>query len=272
MKPTVSIVIPVYNAGKFLQECLDSIASQTYKDIGLIAVDDCSQDNSLKILHEFAKNKPWVKILHNETNLGVSPTFNRAIAQAKGKYIARMDADDVMESDRIRLQVDYLENHPDTVIVGGQCRLINEKGEVIGKKTFPLEHEAIKDMLFRTVPMQQPTIMINRSLLPTDFKWSNPDFAPAEDYGLFFAALQYGKFANLPETTLSYREHGTNISLVKPKFTFWRIWRARWDGLLHQHYVPSLKSALVVAAQTLAILVIPEKYVYPLHTKLRGMK
>jgi len=126
-------------------------------------------------------------------------------------------------------------------------------------------------MLFRTVPMQQPTVMINRSLLPPDFLYGNQYFSPAEDYGLFFAAARYGKLANLPDFTHFYREHGTNISLVKPKFTFWRITRARLDGILHQGYKPSLVSLLTVLAQTIAITLLPSKLIYPLHKRLRGM-
>lgn len=271
MKPIVSITLPIYNAEKYLLDCLESIASQTYENFELIAIDDCSTDNSFEILTKFAKNKPWVKIYQNNTNLGVSPTFNRAISIAKGKYIARMDADDIMLPNRLKLQVDYLKKHAQIVIVGGQCEIIDSHSNIIGHKTFPQTHTEIKDMLFRTVPLQQPTIMINTGLLPKNFLYGNKIFSPAEDYGLFFSALKYGELANLPETTHKYREHTTNISLVKPKFTFWRICRARLDGILHQGYRPSLLSLLTVFTQMFAILLLPEKFIYPLHKRLRRM-
>jgi glycosyltransferase involved in cell wall biosynthesis len=270
-KPVVSVCLPVYNAGKYLNKCLDSIVSQTLKPIELIIVDDCSSDDSWESIQKYAKNYPWIRVFRNPKNLGVSDTFNFAVAQAKSSYIARMDADDIMLPGRLSLQKNYLDSHHGTVIVGGQCYLINSKGKKTGTKNFPLSHSEIYEMLFRTVPMQQPTIMINRGKLPKDFLFSDSRFSPAEDYGLFFSAARFGKFANLKEFTLSYREHKTNISLVRPKFTFWRIWRARLDGVIKQGYTPSLKSVLIVLAQTLAILVLPEKYIYPLHKRLRGM-
>ncbi len=271
MRPLVSICLPVYNAESFLPQCLESIEAQTYRPIELIAVDDCSKDNSLKILKEFSAGRPWVKVFQNPQNLGVSPTFNYAVAQSTGKYIARMDADDIMLPKRLKLQVQYLRKHPHTVIIGGQCHIIDKDSLITGKKIFPTKHAQILEMLFRTVPMQQPTVMINRELLPNDFLYGNQYFSPAEDYGLFFSAAKYGKLANLSQFTLKYREHNTNISLTKPKFTFWRIWRARLDGILHQGYRPSLKSILIVLAQTIAILILPQKLIYPLHKLTRGM-
>jgi glycosyltransferase involved in cell wall biosynthesis len=272
MKPLVSIVLPIYNAAPYLLECLNSIKSQTYRPIELIAIDDSSTDASWQILNSFAKNNKWVKTYRNKSNQGVSFTFNFGVFKASSNYVARMDADDVMFPDRIKLQIDYLLDHPRTVILGGQCLLINEQGSIIGKKTFPQKDNEIKDMLFRTVPMQQPTIMINRSLFPEGFMFSDSQFSPAEDYGLFFNAISFGDFANLPQNTLKYREHKTNISLTNPKLTFWRIWRARRHGLIHCHYRPSIKSVTIVFLQTLAVLILPSKIIYPLHTKLRGMK
>ncbi|MBU1070961.1 glycosyltransferase [Patescibacteria group bacterium] len=267
----VSVVLPIYNSDKYLLTCLKSIESQTLKSIQLIAIDDGSTDSSWTVLQQFAKNKPWIKISQNSTNLGVSPTFNRAVKKATGQFLARIDADDIMHKNRLKLQLHYLRQHPNTVIVGGQCQIINPQGKNIGKKTFPLEDKKIKDMLFRTVPLQQPTIMINKKLLPKNFVYSNKKYSPAEDYGLFFASAPYGQFANLPQTTLSYREHSTNISLVNPKFTFWRIWRARLDGVFKHHYKPSLNSLITVLAQTIAIILLPQKLIYVLHKKLRRM-
>ncbi len=267
----VSVVLPIFNTQEYLLTCLNSIASQTLKSIELIAIDDCSTDSSWTILKQFAKNKPWVKISQNSTSLGVSSTFNIGIKKATGQFLARMDADDIMHQDRLKLQLQYLKQHPKTVIVGGQCQIIDSKGKITGKKTFPLEDKKIKDMLFRTVPMQQPTIMINRSLLPKNFIFGNKKYSPAEDYGLFFAATPYGEFANLPQTTHYYREHTTNISLTNPKFTFWKIWKARKDGILEHKYRPSIYSLVIVMLQTLVTIFLPSKYIYPLHKKLRRM-
>ena len=142
-KDLVSVVLPIYNTEKYLPACLKSIQSQTYRPIELIAIDDQSTDSSWSILQQFAKNKPWVKIYQNSKNLGVSPTFNRTVQKAKGQFLARMDADDIMKKDRLKLQLKYLQQHPNTVIVGGQCQIINTHGQKIGIKKFPLNNSAI---------------------------------------------------------------------------------------------------------------------------------
>lgn len=270
-KPLVSVCLPVYNAEKYLVKCLDSVVGQTLRPIELIIVDDGSTDGSWPIIQKYQRQYPWIHAYQNGENYGVSATFNFAVTQAEALYLARMDADDIMSPTRLALQKNFLDAHPEIVIVGGQCHLINSRGKKIGTKKFPLNHQEIYDMLFRTVPLQQPAIMINRGKLPSDFLFSNPRFSPAEDYGLFFSATRFGKFANLPNFILSYREHTTNISLVRPKFTFWRITRARLYGVLNQGYIPSLISFLTVLAQTMAILLLPEKYIYPLHKRLRHM-
>src|SRR3989338_7783592 len=99
--PLVSVCLPVYNAGKYLDKCLASIEAQTLKPIELIVVDDCSTDNSWEIISKFAKKHLWVHIFKNQANSGVSPTFNFAVSQASSNYISRMDADDIMAPNRL---------------------------------------------------------------------------------------------------------------------------------------------------------------------------
>ena len=271
-KAKVSIVLPVYNAAPYLQNCLKSIAKQTHRPIELIAIDDHSSDSSYIVLKQFAQRKPWVKVIRNPRNLGVSPTFNKGVSLARSDYIARMDADDIMHKDRVKKQLEFLQKHPKVVAVGTQCYLIDKVNRKTGKKLFPTSHSKIQDMLFRTVPMQQPSIMINRSLLPKDFLFGDARFSPAEDYDLFFRLLQYGQLANLSDLLHYYREHDTNISLVKPKFTFWRITRAKINAILHHHYQPSIHSTLTFITQIIAVSLLPSSLIYPLHSKLRGMK
>lgn len=270
-KPLVSIVIPSFNAGSYIRECLESIFFQTYKNIEIIIIDDCSTDNTQKIVKTFQKKDKRIRYFKNSTNQGVAEAFNFGVLQAKSKLIARMDADDIMFPDRIEKQTQYLLEQPDTVVVGGQCVVINKQGEITGSKNFPLTDKQIKDQLFQTVPMQQPTIMINTALIPTVDNLTRKRFSPAEDYDLFFRLSQYGKFANLKSNTLYYREHDTNISLKNPKYTFWRIWDARITGIKESKYRPSLKSWIIVTLQTLAVVLLPNSLIYPLHKLTKGM-
>ena len=116
-KPLVSVVMPVYNPGKYLVDAIDSILSQTFSNFEFIIVDDASTDGSWKIIKSFAKKDSRIIAFKNKINLGVSLTSNIAISQARGKYIARMDSDDVSTLDRLQKQVDFLKQHPDTCLL-----------------------------------------------------------------------------------------------------------------------------------------------------------
>lgn len=269
--PLVSIIVPCYNADKFLGKCIESIISQTYQNKELIIIDDCSTDKSFQISQKYSHEYPWIKVIKNIVNLGVADTFNVGIKQSKADYLARMDADDIMLPNRIEKQIDFLIKNPDVVIVGGQCQIVDSNDIEIGQKKFPLTDKAIKTMMFTSVPMQQPTIMINRTLVPSDQLVSKKRFSPAEDYDLFFSLARFGKFANLPDTTIKYREHNTNISLTKPKFTFWRIQDARLYAVINYGYKPSILSILIAIGQTIAVLLLPQNLIYPLHKLTRRM-
>ena len=244
-KPLVSIVLPVYNAGEFLVEAILSVISQTYKNWELICVNDDSKDNSLEILQDFALNNPRIKIYSNSKNLGVALTSNFAISKTKGKYLARMDADDIMFPDRIEKQIKFLQKNPGVVIVGGQCQLIDREGNLIGKKTFPTRNTDLYKMAFRSMPIQQPTMMINTKLLPKNFSWYVDKFKPADDLDLFFRLFNFGLFANLPDFVLKYRMHKTNISLVNPKRTFFLTYEIRKRAVELYNFKPVFGSKLI---------------------------
>ena len=93
--PLVSVIIPCYNAEKYVESAIRSIMNQTYKNLEIIITDDCSTDDTLEILQKLAKEDSRIKLYKNETNLKIVKTLNNMISQANGKYIARMDADDI---------------------------------------------------------------------------------------------------------------------------------------------------------------------------------
>lgn len=264
--------MPVYNAGDYLVEAIESIINQTYTDWELIAVDDNSKDNSYSILRTYAANDRRIKVFKNVSNKGVSATASFALVKAKGDFIARMDADDVAFPDRFEKQVEFLVNNPKTIIVGAQCQLINADGEFTGMKTFPLNFKQIKKMIFVTIPMQQPSVMINTNLLPKNFQWYDKKFNVAEEIELMFKLFTYGDAYNLPEVLLKYRIHGKNISLSHPKETFYMTLRARIKGIVKYGYKPTLKSVAISFIQTLAVTMLPEKWIYPIYVFARGLK
>lgn len=270
-KLLVSVVMPVYNAGAFLQEAVKSILSQTYRNFEFIIIDDASEDDSWQILQNFTHKHNKIRIYRNSQNLGVSETVKKAIALARGNFLARMDADDIALPERLEKQVNYLLNHKETVAVGGQCLLMNKNGNVVGEKNFPTSFSDIYKYIYKFVPVQQPTLMIARHRLPKQFKYYRDGMDTAEEVELLFKLFKYGKVENLPDTVLMYRLHDKNTSLSDIRKTFLLTLLARIRGLLLYGYKPTLSGVAVTLLQTSVALLLPRKFTLFLYKKLRGL-
>src|ERR1039458_5312287 len=130
MCPAVSVIMPVYNGEKFLRTAVDSVLWQTFEDWELVVVDDASTDSTPDILADY--RDPRIRVLRNETNRKPAACANRGLAGASGRYIARLDADDVWLPDRLAVQLRYLEAHPEVTLVGSAAHLIDEAGVRFG--------------------------------------------------------------------------------------------------------------------------------------------
>jgi len=270
--PLISVILPVYNAEKYLVEALESLRYQTYPYFEVIALDDASTDDSYKILKNYAKIDSRIKVFKNKTNLRIADTLNLGLTKAKGNYIARMDADDISLPTRFQKQIKYLQSHPGVVVVGGQCLTIDKNSHITGKKLFPTNHIDIHELMYTRNPIQHPSIMINRSLLPKDFNWYNPHLNSAEDLDLYFRLGKFGLFANLKSAILMYRQHGDSVTFKNPKHTFKITQKVRHLAVGKYGYKPSLKSKLISLIQTVIMEVIPASLVFPLYTFIRRTK
>jgi len=255
--PLVSILMPVYNAHAYLVGALDSIRSQTYTNWELIAIDDYSTDDSFLTLVEYEKVDPRIKVYKNITNLGVGKTLDKAVKMARGEFIARMDADDSSYPDRLEKQVSFLLENPDVVALGGQVRLINEKGKNIGVKLFPTDGNKLYTMLYTSVPIQHPTLMINRTKLPADFGWYGA-WKKAQELYLYFQLVKYGKLANLRDFVLDYRFYADSNSLKSPKDTYHITKQIRAEAKSRFGYKPSLSSKLIEVGQDMLVYILPD--------------
>lgn len=271
-QPLVSVIMPVHNAGAFLYEAIESIRSQTYTNWELIAVDDASADNSYAILREFARKDSRIKVFKNKKRLNVSGTAAFALSKSKGSLIARMDADDISRADRFEKQVKYLLKNKDVVAVGAQCNLIDKEGNIIGKKSFPTDYADVRKMIFWSIPLQQPSVMINKAKLPKNFIWYDKRFNVAEEVELIFKLFQYGKVCNLPQRLLQYRIHDTNVSLQHPKKTFFLTLETRIKALWKYNYRPTIGGLAVTFAQTGLVILLPEEWIFPIYSFMRGLR
>lgn len=196
-KPLVSILLPVHNCERFLADSLKSLVSQSYRQIEIIAIDDKSSDNSLKILKSFSKRHKKLRVYKNVKRYGIVMTLNRLLKRIKGDYIAFMDANDISAKARIKKQIEFLQNNQGVVAVGAQVRFINEKGELIGKSSFPNENQFVYKSPLHGISMQFETLMVNKNLLPKDLLKFTDSTEPFIYSDLFIKLLTYGKFANL---------------------------------------------------------------------------
>ncbi len=264
-QPLISVIMPVYNAGDFLVEAIESILKQTYKNFEFIIVNDASNDNSLRIIKYYKKLDKRIKIINLKKHVGVSQSVKLAIEKAKGKYLARMDADDISHPKRLETQLKYLLKNKDTVAVGCQCYLINEKNKIIGKKIFPIDFKNIYKFIYKFIPIQQPTLMINRNKLPKDFEFYYDYLNTAEEVELIFKLFNYGKVENINKFLFYYRIHKNNTSIKNLKKTFLLTFLARIKAIIKYNYKPDFISFLINLIQAFIIFLLPEKILFRIY-------
>lgn len=198
----------VYNSEKYLEKAIDSILNQTYTNLEFIIIDDSSTDKSLEIITSYYDQR--IVLVQNEVNLGLTKSLNKGIRLATGKYIARMDSDDISLPLRLEKQVLFMQQHPDIDICGTWYTTFEEHKYL---QKLPLTHEQIKsDLLFYT-PIAHPTILMKKNIFK---KHQYPEnFLNAQDYALWIELINEYKFSNLPESLLMYRTHLKQASIAE---------------------------------------------------------
>ena len=225
----VSIILPIYNAERFIEKAIASVLSQSYCNFELIAIDDGSTDSSLQILERLAENDKRVKVISRD-NHGLIHTLNHGIELAKGSLVARMDADDICEPHRIEAQVNFMADNPNVVCVGGQINLIDICGREIMQMIMPLDHEAIDAANYSGVShgIVHPTALMRLSALRMIGGYSSL-FRHAEDIDLWLRLGEVGRLANLPILLLKYRQHIESVGYkhrFEQRYSQWKAVKA----------------------------------------------
>ena len=210
VKPLVSVVLPVYNARPFLNEAVESIFRQSYSNIELVVIDDCSCDGSESLLKEYA-DKGKIKLIVNRSNLGDAASRNRGLMEISGKYYAAMDADDVCLPDRILKEVGFLQNHQECVLVGGQAVYIDKHSNYLGTSNYPTEMNAVAAHVWRRNPVAHSSILTRSDLVKKVGMYCG-ELRTCSDYDLWLRLLKYGYLANLKEPVIKYRLHSNQMS------------------------------------------------------------
>lgn len=199
--PLVSVVIPVHNGEKYIKESIDSCLNQTYDNIEIIVVDDNSEDKTLEILKNYGEK---ITVLPVEKQNGLGNVINIGIRKSEGKYIARMDADDVMYPTRIQKQVEYLESNPNCVAIGGQIDIIDENSNITGHREYAIEDRDIKKNRFLFQPFAHPAVTLRKSIVE-EIGLYPENMWKVEDVKFFLILSTKGEFHNLRDTVLKYR-------------------------------------------------------------------
>jgi glycosyltransferase involved in cell wall biosynthesis len=210
-KPKISIIMAVYNSEKFLSKAIESILNQTFKDFEFIIIDDASKDNSLNIIKEYAKKDERIKTIFNKINIGLTKSLNLGIKQAKGKYIARMDDDDISLPKRLEIQYNYLQKHSNIELLGSGILMIDSKGnELI--KVFGISNQSkLYSRLQKKNCINHPVIMFKNN-----GNRYRDKFVYSQDYDLYLRFLtEKKKIASLSEPLLKYRINPDAISFSK---------------------------------------------------------
>lgn len=211
IKGLVSVILPVYNAEKYIYDAVSSILNQSYTNFELLILNDGSTDDSLKIIEQFNDNR--ITLINNESNLKLISTLNKGIALSKGEYIARMDADDICHVDRFKMQVEFMESNPDYILCGSWANIIDSHGTKKGTIKRIDQHDLLKVNMLFTTPFIHPTVFLRSSVLKNE-EYSH-EALHCEDLELWMRLSEKynGKFYNVPEYLLNYRIHESNISV-----------------------------------------------------------
>lgn len=205
--------MPVYNGERFLRSAVGSVLAQTYDDWELIVVDDGSDDSTPDILMSYSDSR--IKVLRQEQNRKVAACCNRALSVTSGRYIARLDADDVCLPTRLAEQVSYMEANPDVALVASAAYEINEEGARIGFRPGGLGNCALKLTLVLCNPITHSSVMFRADTARYLNGYSEDEcYRFSEDYDLWSRIALCGKMVVLSQPLLEYRVHSTSVTTV----------------------------------------------------------
>jgi glycosyltransferase involved in cell wall biosynthesis len=209
-QPAVTVLMPLYNGESYLREAIESILGQTFNEFELLVLDDGSTDAGPRIVKGY--RDPRIRLLSNDANMGIAATLNRGISLANGRYIARMDCDDVSLPDRLRRQFDFMEGHPAVGVCGSRVRRIGAKRGLWKVKA---GDAAIKSRLLFENAMAHPSVMIRKSVLDGHNLRYDPLLRCSQDYAFWVEIARHSRLANLEQVLILYRVHATQISEAK---------------------------------------------------------
>lgn len=268
--PTVSVLMPAYNAEKYVAEAIESILNQSFKDFELIILDDNSKDRTFKIAQEYAEKDARIIFSKNEINLGIARNRNKLISMARGKYVVWQDADDISMPYRIEHQYRFMENNPEVGISGGWLLFFDKNSELSIRK-YASDDARVRKNIFRFSPVAQPAAIIRMECF--DITGLFPLASPvAEDLAMSFQIGTKYKFANLPEILIKYRVQNKNSThkhlKIMELYSIFLRFRYAEEGFYKMRFSDKLYNIL----QGASMLVLPQRFKFWIFRVIRNSK
>lgn len=245
--PKVSVLMAVYNDQRYVREAIASILNQTWTDYEFLIVNDGSTDDTRAIITSF--DDPRIRLIDNPANIGLTKSLNRGLALAQGDYIARQDSDDISHPTRLEWQVQFLDAHPDVVLLGTQIRQIDQHGNPLPERSVrPTTGIGIKWHLLFDNPFPHTSVMFRRSVVWDTLYGYNEDFIRSQDFELWSRIASTYSVCNLSEVLVDYRVHPASIqSTNNPPYDRMRevVWVRNLQQFLNLSSHPSEWARLI---------------------------
>ncbi|EGQ5607211.1 glycosyltransferase family 2 protein, partial [Campylobacter jejuni] len=216
--PLISVIMPTFNREKYIKFAIESILNQTFTSFEFIIIDDCSNDATYDIIREYAKIDQRIIVLRNKANKGIVFSLNKGLQLSRGKYIARMDDDDISMPTRLEKQFQIMEKDDSIIVAGTYFKYIGRNPDFFASWVNVYEHDMVKIKMMFECPICHPSVIMRKNFFKKyNLKYSQ-EYQYAEDYKLWLDVLQNGgKIINIPEILLLYR--ATNLSISRNKKT-----------------------------------------------------
>ncbi|MFT3867312.1 MAG: glycosyltransferase [Nibricoccus sp.] len=211
-RPIVSVIMSVHNGEPYLREAIDSILAQSFTDFEFLIVNDCSSDNSQRIIISYGD--PRVRLVDNPTNIGLTKSLNKALALSRGHYVARMDADDRSHKERLAKQVEFLNENPRVAVVGTQIQPIDAEGKTIrkGGSRKAVDPVALAWHWIFDNPLAHSTTLFRREIIWERMKGYDETFRTSQDFELWSRVAHLYEICNLDEVLVDFRLHANSVS------------------------------------------------------------
>jgi glycosyltransferase involved in cell wall biosynthesis len=255
--PLITVLMPCRNAGRYIRLAIDSILQQTYPHFEFLIIDNASTDGTPEIVEDYRRADPRIVLVRNARDIGIAGSLNKGLKMASGRFIARMDADDVSEPSRLADQLAYLLAHPECIICGSHITLIDEDDRVIGRRRFPETDEQIKRIMLLEIPFCHPATFLRAEAVGEHGVLYDESIHTVEDRDFWLRLAPHGAFANLDKHLLRYRVSPGAMKYREARRTLLNIMRLQLRHMNDARH-RSLRLSATILAQCL-LLPLPKR-------------